>query len=245
MPGSHATRPRSVASNAAITSVSQASTMLSGGLLAVLVAAIIGNDARTDGFFAAFAVYSLLVLFAQSSRTTIVARLLEGRERFTSFNQYLGAGLLIVLLVSILFGPLGGVVARLLTGDLPAPAAETARTALLLLWPAAALQVFGALGAAMLGALGEFMWPGVAFLAGSLVSIAAFLALQPAMGIDAVSAGMLVGSVVSAGVVGVGLARSGWRPSSATITAPREALRAAAVLTISSVSFLSRKLASS
>jgi putative peptidoglycan lipid II flippase len=178
------------------------------------------------------------VSFAQSSRTTIVARLLEGRERFTALNHYFGAGLLVVLLVSIAFGPLGGVVARLLTGDLPAPAADTARTALLLLWPAAALQVFAALGAAMLGALGDFLWAGIAFLAGSLVSIAAFLALQPAMGIDAVSAGMLVGSVVSAVIVAAGLVRSGWRPARATATEPREALRAAGVLTISSVSFL-------
>ena len=66
--------------------------MVSGGLLAVIVAATIGTNAETDGFFAAFAIYATVAAFAQTSRTTIVARLLEGSGRFTAFNEYLGAG---------------------------------------------------------------------------------------------------------------------------------------------------------
>jgi hypothetical protein len=69
---------RSLAGNAAITSASQAATMITGGLLAVLVAAMIGSTAETDGFFAAYGVYAMIVSFAQSARTTIVARLLRG-----------------------------------------------------------------------------------------------------------------------------------------------------------------------
>ena len=66
-----------VGSNAAIASVFQVAATVTGGLLAVLVAILIGNDASTDGFFAAFAVYATVVSFAQSSRTTIVARLVK------------------------------------------------------------------------------------------------------------------------------------------------------------------------
>jgi peptidoglycan biosynthesis protein MviN/MurJ (putative lipid II flippase) len=235
-------RQSSVASNAAITSISQAAAMVSGGLLAVVVAAIIGNDARTDGFFAAFAVYALIVAFAQSSRTTVVARMLEGRERFTALDSYFGAALMIFLLVSVIFGALASPVAELLTGDLPDAAARTARHALLILWPAAGLQLFAAFGASMLGALGDFLWAGAAFVAGSLLSIAAFLALQPALGIDALAAGMLIGSVLSAAIVAVGLVREGWRPSRTSVTEPRESLRGLGVLTISSISFVIAQL---
>jgi O-antigen/teichoic acid export membrane protein len=231
-------RSRSVTANAAITSVAQASTMISGGLLALLVAATIGNNAQTDGFFVAFSVYSIVVTFAQSSRTTIVARLLEGKERFTALDNYFGAALLLFAIVTVAFGPLGGVLARLLTGDLPASASDTARTALLVLWPATGLQLFGGLGAAMLGALGDFLWAGVAFVAGSVTTIVAFVLLRPTMDVDGVAVSMLIGSVVSALIVGIGLVRRGWRPSLATIAAPTAAFRAGRVLAISSVSFL-------
>ena len=234
-------RSGSVVSNAAITSASQAATMVSGGALAVIVAATIGNDARTDGFFAAFGVYSLLVSFAQSSRTTIVARLLEGRSRFAAFNSYLGAGLIIFVIVSLAFGPLGDLVAQLLTGD--PTARHTARDALLVLWPAAGLQLFAALGAAMLGALGDFLWAGLAFVGGSLLSIAALVALRPSLGIDGLSTAMLIGSALSAALILAGLLREGWRPARSIVTAPRESLRGLGVLTISSVSFLIAQLA--
>jgi peptidoglycan biosynthesis protein MviN/MurJ (putative lipid II flippase) len=226
------------ASNAAIASISQATTMISGGLLALIVAATIGTNASTDGFFAAFAVYATVVSFAQSSRTTIVARMLEGRTRFEMFDRYLGAGGLIFIPVAIAFVPLGEPIAGLVTGGLPDAARDTAATALLLFAPAAGLQIFAALGAAMLGAREDFLWAGVAFVAGSAVAIVGFVALQPSLAVDGLAVAVLLGSVVSAAVVATGLARDGWRPSRTTVTEPRAAVRAAGVLMISSVSFL-------
>ncbi len=212
--------------------------MVSGGLLALIVAATIGTNAETDGFFAAFAVYATVVSFAQSARTTIVARLLEGHGRFTAFDEYLGAGLLLFVVVAIVLGPLGGPIAELLTGSLPPGARDAAETALLLFVPASALQIFAAFGAAMLGALEDFVWAGVAFVGGSLLSIVAFVALRPALGVDALAISILIGSALSAAIVGASLFREGWRPSRATVAHPRAAGRAAAVLLISSVSFL-------
>jgi putative peptidoglycan lipid II flippase len=231
-------RPRSVASNAAIASVSQAATMVSGGLLAVIVAATIGTNAETDGFFAAFAIYAAVVAFAQSARTTIVARLLEGTSRYEMFDRYIGAGLWLSVLVALAFGPLGAPIAALLTGGLPPSAQETAETALLIFIPSSALQIFAALGAAMLGALADFVWAGIAFVAGSLVTIAGFVVLRPGLGVDGLPVGILLGSVVSALVIAVGLVRHGWRPTRAIVAQPAEARRAASVLSISSVSFV-------
>jgi peptidoglycan biosynthesis protein MviN/MurJ (putative lipid II flippase) len=235
-------RPGSVASNAAITSVSQAATMVSGGVLALVVAATIGTNAETDGFFAAFAAYSTVVAFAQSARTTVVARMLEGTERFTAFDQYLGAGLLLLAMVAIAFGLLGDPIAGLLTGSLPPAARDTAATALLLFIPASGLQIFAAFGAAMLGALEDFLWAGVAFVVGSLLSIVAFVALQPSLDVDGLAVAILIGSALSAAIVAVRLVREGWRPSRTTVTQPRAAAGAASVLLISSVSFLIAQL---
>lgn len=212
--------------------------MVSGGLLALVVAGTIGTNAETDGFFAAFAVYSTVVAFAQSARTTVVARMLDGRGRFTAFDHYLGAGLLILAVIALTFGALGQVIAGLLTGGLPDAARDTAATALLLFIPASALQLFAAFGATMLGALGDFAWAGVAFLAGSLLSIVAFVALRPSLGLDGLGVAILLGSATSALVVAVALVREGWRPSRATVTEPRAAGRAASVLVISCVSFV-------
>ena len=216
--------------------------MVSGGVLALIVAATVGTNAATDGFFAAFAVYSTVVAFGQSARTTIVARMLEDSTRFGAFDRYLGAGAMLFVVVAIAFGPLGGPVAGTLTGGLPPEARQTAETALLLFIPASGLQLFAALGAAMLGALEDFLWAGAAFLIGSLSSIAAFVALRPSLGTDALATAILLGSVVSAALVAAALVRDGWRPAAATFTAPRDAARAASVLVISSVSFLLAQL---
>lgn len=219
--------------SAAVTSLSQAASMIAGGVIAVLVAIRIGNDATTDGFFAAYGVYSVAILFVQSARTTIVARLVEHEGRFAGFDRFLGGGLIIAAAAGVAFVPLGALLAGALTGTLPDEAAETARTALFILWPAIVAQLFAALGAAMLGVLGDYVVAAVAFVAGGLLSIVGFLVLEPALGIDGLSVALLCGSLLSAAVVGTALWRAGWRPA----IGPRK-LPAAGVLLISSLSFL-------
>ena len=225
-----------VGRNAAIASVYQVASMAAGGVLAVLVAVLVGNDARTDGFFAAYGIYALVVVFAQSARTTVVARLVEGETPFGQLDRFFGGALLVIAGLALLLGPLGGALASLATGDLPGEARDTARTALLLLLPAIAAQVFAALGAAMLGALGDFGTPGLAFTGGGVLSIAAFAALEPALGIDGLAVALLIGSVLSLVLVTAGLVRRGWRPSRAIAPSLAEMGRAAAVLVLASLS---------
>ncbi|HEX8743752.1 MAG TPA: lipid II flippase MurJ [Thermoleophilaceae bacterium] len=233
-----AAAPGKVGRNAAITSVSQVATMAVGAVLALLVAVLVGNDARTDGFFAAYGVYSLAVVFAQAARTTVVARLLEGRTRFEAFDQYLGAALAIGLATAVVLGPLGSLVAGLLTGDLPGEAEDTARRALWLLAPAIVAQLFAGLGAAMLGALDDFLAPGLAFLCGGLVSIGVFVALEPSEGIEGLAIGLLTGSLVSAAAIAFALVRDGWRPTRAIAARPGRIWRSVGVLVIASLSLL-------
>ncbi len=237
-------RRGSVAVSAALTSAAQALAMVSGGLLAVLVAIRIGADARTDGFFAAYGAYSVAVLFAQSARTTVVARLAETGDPLEGLNRFLGAGLVVFAFFGLVFVALGYPLASLLTGDLPGEAHDAAFTALVVLWPATGLQLFSALGAVVLGLGGDFGRAAVAFGGGSLTSIAAFLALEPALDVDALPVALLLGSVLTAAVIGAGVVREGWRPSRAILGAARSGgVRSAGVLVASSIAFLLQQLA--
>lgn len=204
------TRRRSVAFDTALTGIATAMTMVSGGVFALLIAARFGSDARTDGFFAAYGLYTVAVLVAQSMRTTIVGRLVDGATRFAGFDAFLAAVGVLALGSGVLFVALGDVLAGLLTEN-PVSRA-TAADALRLLWPAATLQLIAALAAAMLGVLGDFGRAALALGAGSLTSIVAFLALAPALEIDAISVGLVLGAVVTAVPLLASLARVGWRP---------------------------------
>jgi uncharacterized membrane protein YgaE (UPF0421/DUF939 family) len=68
-------RSRGMAANAAITALSQVASMALGAVIALVILLRFGKDAETDGLFAAYGVYGVLVVVAQSFRTTIVARL--------------------------------------------------------------------------------------------------------------------------------------------------------------------------
>jgi peptidoglycan biosynthesis protein MviN/MurJ (putative lipid II flippase) len=212
--------------------------MVAGGILALLVAATIGNTSRTDGFFAAYGVYSLCVLFAQSARTTIVARIIDDGDPMTGFNGFLGAGLMIFAVLGIVLVALGGPVAGLITGSLPTAASDTARTALLILWPAVAGQLFASLGAARLALRGSFGVPAVAFGSGGLLSIIAFVVLQPELHIDAVAVAILVGSYVSAAITAVAVWQAGWRPSRSIVLDLPGNARRARLLLVASISLL-------
>ena len=184
--------------------------MATGGLMAILIAARFGGSRSTDGFFAAYSVYGLVLLIAQSTRLTVVPRLMGGSSRYANFNRYLvGLGAL-WLGCGLVFVALSGPLASLLTGT--HEARRTARDALVVLWPAAGAQLVTALGAAMLGVLGRYGQAAAGYVMGSLVTVGAFLALAAPFGVKAVALALLVGAVVTATPVLWGLVRSGWRP---------------------------------
>jgi peptidoglycan biosynthesis protein MviN/MurJ (putative lipid II flippase) len=236
---------RRVAASVALTSVAQIATMTLGGVLAILVAAEFGSDARTDGFFAAYGVYAMVILLAQSVRVTVVPRLLEsgpaggelpagspdprGSPSFDAFNRFFAAVLVSVALLGVVFGALGDPLASLLTAD--DEAQSTARTALAILWPAAGFHLFAALAAAMLGVLGDYVLAAVSYAVGGISSIVAFLALEGSLGIDSLPVAVLIGAGVTAAPLALALARAGWRPALADV---RGSTRRAGVLGLSS-----------
>ena len=234
-----------VAASTLMTSIAQAAAMLGGGVLAALVAWKYGSGSETDGFFAAYAVYALVVMLAQTSRTSIVARLTDGGgDPFAEFNRFCGAALLLFLASGVFFVALGDEVAEVMTGDLPDRAVEVERRALLILWPAGGAQLLAALGAAMLALRDDYGHAAAGFGGGAVLSIAAFLLLEPTLGIDALATGIVIASVFTLAVVAIGLVRAGWRPVARPLLDVRGAGSRARLVLVASLTLLLSQIAS-
>jgi peptidoglycan biosynthesis protein MviN/MurJ (putative lipid II flippase) len=202
---------RRYARSAVVTAVLQIGTMVVGGLLAVLVSHLFGKGARTDGLFAAYGVYTMLLGLAQTLRTTIVARL-AGGELGEEYDRLLGSVLLLALGFAVPLVVLAEPLAKALTGDLGTPAVDAASTALAVLWFAALAQLIAALSAAALAVRGEFGLPGAAYVGGGVLGLVVLEALHGSLGIDAVAVGVAAGSAATALVLLARMLMLGWRP---------------------------------
>ena len=143
-----------------------------GALLALLVLFVFGTTPKTDGLFTAYGVYGVLLMLAQSLRTTIVARLVEaprcGKRSTATWAPSLALALAAAVPLVVLADPL----AHLLTGHATGEAHDAARTGLWLFALAGAAQLLAAIGAAALGALDRFVAVSVAYLSAGVASIA-------------------------------------------------------------------------
>jgi peptidoglycan biosynthesis protein MviN/MurJ (putative lipid II flippase) len=201
-----------MASNAAITALTQVASMTLGAAIALVILLRFGKNRETDGLFAAYGVYGIVVVVAQTFRTTVVARLVESPSLFAALDRYLGAIAAIFLGAGIPLVALGDPLAHLLIGHLGSTATHTARIALLVLWLAAGAQLVSALLAAALAVREEFAVPGGAYVIGGVVSITGVLAFAPLLGIQAVPLALCLGGVTTASVMALRLARLGYRP---------------------------------
>jgi O-antigen/teichoic acid export membrane protein len=188
-----------------------------GALLALAILLLFGKTAKTDGLFTAYGVYGLLLMVAQSLRTTIPSRLVEGEDMWSTFDGYLGAILSLVLVSLVPLVALGGPLAHLLTGDAAGDSHDSARRALWLFSVAGGAQLLAGLGAAALGALDRFITVSIAYLAAGAASIVVLLALAAPFDVTAVPVGVAVGAVVGLVLIGRSLLIAGWRPSRAVL----------------------------
>jgi peptidoglycan biosynthesis protein MviN/MurJ (putative lipid II flippase) len=185
----------------------------------------------------------VLVVIAQTFRTTIVARLVEGPSLSAALDRYLGAIGVIFLGSAIPLVALGDPLAHLLIGDLGAVATHTARTALMVLWLAAGAQLASALLAAALAVRDEFAAPGGAYVAGGVVSIAGVVALAPVLGIQAVPLALCLGGATTTALMLLRLARLGYRPSRARLVPDRRSVGRAGLLLWAAVGAISGQVA--
>jgi peptidoglycan biosynthesis protein MviN/MurJ (putative lipid II flippase) len=227
-----------VVGSALVTASAQVLTMAIGGLLSLVIVLKFGKTPRTDGLFAAYGVYGVLALVAQSLRVTVVPRLLAGPSLSANLDRVLGAGLALFLVSGVPLLALGGPLANLLTGDLGTQARDTAHTALAILWIAAGAQLVAALSAAALGASDEFSLPAFAYVAGGALTIVSLFALAPALDIDAVAVGLVAGSALTAMCTLGAMLLRGYRPRLSRVASARGLISTVGVILGGATGFL-------
>ena len=179
------------------------------GIQAVLYLSRFGTNARTDGFFVAFALYSTFGVFSQSLRVTTVPMLVEPGARLSvrRFATVLAAVAGLVLLLTCgLSGPLSHLLAP---GLKPAGRSVTAG-ALPILGVAMALQLAASGGATVLAIRDRFTTIAGAYMSGALAGLLAFVALMGTAGVQTLGWSMLAMSIVTCAWMLAGLRRSGW-----------------------------------
>ncbi len=175
---------------------------------AVLYLGRFGTNARTDGFFVAFALYSTFGVFSQSLRLTSVPLLVEPGARM-SVRRFAGTLGLIAVPVVVLTIPLAGQLAQLIAPGLSAHGRAITAAALPVLGAAMVLQLWAAGGATVLAIRDRFTTIAGGYMTGALCGLVAFVALMDRTGVQTLGWSMLTMSVVTSGWMLVGLQRSG------------------------------------
>ena len=191
-----------------------------------LLAQKFGRSAETDGFLAAYGVYLVLILAAQSLRLVVVPDLTRaaadgrlGGEVRAYALAFLALAVPASVLVAVFSRPLGD----LITGSLPAPAGHVAGRALAVLVPAAFGQLLAALAASALAARDSYGTAAAGFATGGLGGLLLFALLADSQGIVALAWGLGLNAAVSLAVPVVALWRKralgGAWPAALAITA--------------------------
>jgi hypothetical protein len=179
---------------AALTAVSTLLVTAFAGVVGVVIAREFGRTEQTDGFFAAYGVFIVIVLASQAIRVAVLPALARAR----------GERRLAGTVAEFAANPLAGV----LTGSGGPGAQEACAEALRWMVPAACAHLFAGLAASGLAALDDYATAAFGYAAGSAAGMGLILATVDADGLVAVSRGMALNGAVALLVPLGGLA---WR----------------------------------
>jgi peptidoglycan biosynthesis protein MviN/MurJ (putative lipid II flippase) len=180
-------------------------------LVGVLIAREFGRTDETDGFFAAYGVFVVVVTAAQAIRVAVLPSLARAREArelaataagFATALAVVGAPLVLVALFA------SDRLAQVLTGDGSEIARDACANALQWIVPAAVAHLFIGLAASTFAALDDYGTPALGYALGSAAGLVYIVTRTDADGIIAVSRGMAVSAAVGLAVPLVALA---WR----------------------------------
>ncbi len=150
----------------------------SAGLAGALLARKFGHGTKTDGFFAAYAVYLAIVLVASALRVVVLPEFARARaagalgREVGSWSAALAVPLVPAVVVAIAAPHW---VAGLLTGG--SEARSSAAELLPWLIPAAAAQVYAGIAASALAALDDYGTAAFGYAAGGIAGLLAIIAL--------------------------------------------------------------------
>jgi O-antigen/teichoic acid export membrane protein len=166
----------------------------------VVIAREVGRGVETDGFFAAYGVFLVLVLAASAVRAAVLPRLARARMDGT-FGAVLASYAIAVSLVAVPALVLGvGLnewTARQLAAGLPGDARQTAADALVFLVPAALAHIFAALCASALAAHDSYGTAALGYALGSVLGLALIVWRIGEDGIIACAWGTLLNGTVT------------------------------------------------
>ena len=209
------TLQRKHASAGVAMSVATLSMAAASGLQALLYLNSFGVNGRTDGFFVAFALYTIVGVFSQSIRMTSANLLIGERPRLRS-AEYGICLALIAIPILVLTIPFADQFAHLLAPGLDAADRAVTADALPLLGLAAAMQLWSAGGATLLAVRDRFSAIAAAYIAGAALGLVVYVAVAPLVDELALGWSMLAMAVGTLAVMLVGL--RGARPQAAPAT---------------------------
>jgi peptidoglycan biosynthesis protein MviN/MurJ (putative lipid II flippase) len=195
-------------------SVATLSMAAASGLQALLYLNSFGVNGSTDGFFVAFALYTIVGVFSQSIRMTSANLLIGDRPRLVT-AEYGACLALIAIPILVLTIPFADQFAHLLAPGLDAADRAVTADALPLLGLAAALQLWSAGGATLLAVRDRFNAIAGAYIAGAAAGLLVYVAVAPLVDELALGWSMLAMALTTFVVMLVGLrgARPGPAPA--------------------------------
>jgi hypothetical protein len=208
---------RSAVRSGLVTGLSTAAVSGSAAVAGAILSRKFGHGVKTDGFFAAYAVYIALVLVANALRVVVLPQVARAREAGRLGSEVgtwcLGLAVPVVPAVVVSIAA-ADAVARALTGK--AEARHAAAELLPWLVPAAAAQIYAGVAASALAALDDYGTAALGFGAGAVAGLALIAALVD-HGVAAFGWGLALNGGISLGVpLALLVARGGLgRPSGA------------------------------
>jgi hypothetical protein len=188
------------------------------GIQALLYLSSFGVNARTDGFFVAFALYSSFGVFSQSIRVTSAPMLVGERPRLGT-REFSLALVAIAIPVALATIPLAGPLAGLLAPGVGENGRATAESALPILGLAMVLQLWAAGGATVLAVRDRFDRIALSYISGAASGLVVYLAVSGPAGELSLGWSMLAMAVVTSAMM-----LDGVRASRPTATASQPPL---------------------
>jgi hypothetical protein len=187
-------------------------------VVGVIIAHEFGRTAETDGFFAAYGVFIVVVLASQAIRIAVLPALARARLESQLAGAVVGFGVALAV-AAVPFLVIGEAaaqpVADLLTGSGSSTAQDVCANALRWLVPAGIAYLFAGLAASGLAALDDYATAALGYALGGTAALVEIVTRVDADGIAALYRGVALNGAIALTVPAAGLA---WRAARANVS---------------------------
>jgi hypothetical protein len=169
-------------------------------VVGVIIARDLGRSAETDGFFAAYGVFIVIVLIGNAIRVTMLPSFARARTEGRLAGAVVSTGILVgsfVALIVVVAIAAADPIADLLTGEGRELARSTAAAAIPWMVAAGGFQVLAGLAASALAALDDYVTAAMGFVSGSVAGLALILILIDSHGVQAVAWGVALNGCIA------------------------------------------------